>query len=157
MIDERLWVELIVDGVHIHPSMIDLTCRCIAKDKLICVSNSMEAAGLNHDGVYQLGDEEVHVERGTTRSADGKIAGSIEFLDENFRHLLSFSHLSEAEAAACVTLNPARSIGLKDRGEIKPGKRADLAILNAAHEIIMTIVGGNIVFDRNGEANDARS
>ena len=146
MTDERLWVELIVDGVHIHPSMIDLACRCIAKNKLVCISNSVEAAGLDQEGIYQLGDEKIHVERGTSRLVGGVIAGSIEFLDQNFRHLLSYSHLSAAEATSCFTLNAAKSVGLTDRGEIKPGKRADLVIMNHSHEVLMTIVAGKVVY-----------
>ena len=148
MTDERLWVELIVDGVHIHPRMIDLACHCIPKDKLVGISNSVEAAGLDQDGVFQLGEEEIHVQKGASRLVDGVIAGSIEFLDQNFRHLLSYSHLSDAEATACFTLNPARSVGLTDRGEIKPGKRADLVIMNKMHEVLMTIIGGKIVFNK---------
>ena len=146
MTDERLWVELIVDGVHIHPRMIDLACRCIAKDKLVCISNSVEAAGLDQEGIFQLGEEQILVEKGRTRSVDGVIAGSIEFLDQNFRHLLAYSHLTDAEAAACFTLNAAKSVGLLDRGELKPGKRADLVIMNQSHEVLMTIVAGEIVY-----------
>ena len=152
MTDERLWVELIVDGVHINPRMIDLACRCIAKNKLVCVSNSVEAAGLDQEGIYQLGEEEIHIERGTSRLVDGVIAGSIEFLDQNFRHLLSFSHLTDAEAASCFTLNVAKSVGLSDRGEIKPGKRADLVIMNQSHEVLMTIVAGKIVYRKENTA-----
>ena len=154
MTDERLWVELIVDGVHIHPQMIDLACRCIAKNKLVCISNSVEAAGLDQEGFFQLGDEQIFVEKGRTRSVDGVIAGSIEFLDQNFRHLLSYSHLTDTEATSCFTLNAAKSVGLSDRGEIKPGKRADLVIMNQSDEVLMTIVGGEIVYRK--KANEPR-
>lgn len=148
MIDDRLWVELIVDGVHIHQMMIDLACRCIAKDKLVCISNSTEAGGLS-DGRYRLGDDDILVEGGVSTLADTQIiAGATQLLDDNFRHLLAFSHLSETEAAAACTLNPARSVGLNDRGEIKPGKRADIVILDRDHNVQMTIVGGRIVYRR---------
>ncbi len=145
MTDERLWVEMIVDGVHIHPRMIDLACRCIRKDRIVCISNANEAAGLT-DGVYKLGDEEIHVERGRSVLIDGVIAGSTEFLDQNYKHLFSYSHLTDSEVTACFTLNPAHSIGLKDRGEIKPGKQADIAIMNQQQEVQMTIINGNIAY-----------
>ncbi len=146
MTDERLWVELIVDGIHIHPRMIDLACRCIPKSKLVGISNANEAAGLK-DGDYKFGDEAICVKNGRAVLVDGVLAGATAFLDENFRRLLEYSHLTDSEAVACFTINPARSIGLQDRGEIKPGKRADLVIMNANHDVQMTVVEGRIVYD----------
>ncbi len=151
MMDDRLWVELIPDGVHIHPGMIDLACRCMASDKIIGISNSTAGAGLK-DGVYKHGDDDIQVHDGRSELADGTLAGSVSFLDENFRRLLSFSQLSEAETAACFTLNPARSVGLTDRGEIKPGRRADIIVLNQEHEVQMTVIGGTIVYDNRKAA-----
>lgn len=150
MTDDRIWVELIPDGVHIHPGMIDLACRAKDKSKLVCISNSTEAAGLG-DGDYVLGDQEITVQDGKAylKGAD-TLAGSVSFLDQNFRQFLSFSHLSLPQALACFTLNPARSIGLKDRGEIKPGRRADLIVLNAQHEVMITLVKGKVVHCRGG-------
>ncbi|MFT5127466.1 MAG: N-acetylglucosamine-6-phosphate deacetylase [Rhodothermales bacterium] len=147
MTDERMWVELIVDGVHVSPVMIDLICRCIPAAKLIVVSNAMMAAGLDEDGEYQLGPDTIRVVDGQAMIKGGQtLAGATKLLDHNYRSLLRYSHLSQEEVAAACTFNPARSIGLTDRGSIRPGKRADLVILNAEHEVQMTIVKGKIVY-----------
>lgn len=145
LVDDRLWVELIPDGVHVHPGMIDLACRCKPRNKLVCISNSTEAAGL-HDGTYKLGEDTIFVRRGRATLHDGTIAGSVNFLDQNYQRMLSFSQLTQMEVAACFTLNAARSIKLTDRGEIKPGKRADLVVLDRQHRVRMTIVNGDIVY-----------
>jgi N-acetylglucosamine-6-phosphate deacetylase len=149
--DERVYVELISDGIHIHPGMIDLACRCKPKDKLLGISNAIEAAGLE-DGIYRLGEETIVVSRGISMLRGGVLAGATSFLDRNYSYLRAKTHLTAEEAAACFTVNPARSIGLDDRGEIKPGKRADLAIMSGDHQVQMTIVGGRIVYDRHGRA-----
>lgn len=152
MTDERMWVELIVDGVHVAPSMIDLICRCIPADKLILVSNAMMAAGLDADGEYQLGPDAIRVVDGQAKIKGGQtLAGATKLLDHNYRGLLRYSNLSQEEVAAACTLNPARSIGLSDRGSIRPGKRADLVILDSEHCVRMTIVKGEIVYRADSE------
>ena len=152
MTDERMWVELIVDGVHVAPTMIDMLCRCIPADKLVLVSNAMMAAGLDADGEYQLGPDTIRVEDGQAKIKGGQtLAGATKLLDHNYRGLLRYSHLSQEEVAAACTLNPARSIGLSDRGRIRPGKRADLVILDSDHRVRMTIVKGKIVYRADGK------
>ena len=147
LIDDRMWVEVIPDGIHSHWGMIELACRCKPKERLVCISNSTEAAGLA-DGCYHLGDRVIQVREGHVTLDDGTIAGSANFLDQNYRNLLAHTMLSQEEAVGCFTLNAATSIGVTDRARIKPGQRADLAIFNAAHEVQMTIVNGRIVFSR---------
>ncbi|MCH2176879.1 MAG: N-acetylglucosamine-6-phosphate deacetylase [Lentisphaeria bacterium] len=145
LIDDRIWVEIIPDGVHSHWGMLELACRCKRKDRLVAISNATEAAGLE-DGTYHLGDREILVKNGQSTLPDGTIAGSTNFLDENYRNLLKHTQLTMEEAAACCTLNPALSIGARERGKIKPGKRADLVIMNEDHEVQMTIVNGRIAY-----------
>ncbi len=148
LLDDRVWVELIPDGVHSHWGMLDLACRCKAKDKLIAISNSTEAAGLP-DGRYHLGDRVIIVKKGRVTLESGTIAGSANFLDQNYRNMLKHTYLSQEEVAACFTLNAAQSVGLHDRGRLKPGKRADLVILNQEHEVQLTLVNGRIVYSKD--------
>ncbi|MBN4074046.1 N-acetylglucosamine-6-phosphate deacetylase [bacterium AH-315-E10] len=147
LMNDWMWVEIIPDGIHIHPGMLNLSCRTKDKSKIICISNSTEAAGLE-DGTYKLGEDIIKVEDGKSMLEDGTIAGSVNFMDQNYRNLKEFTNMSTTEVAACCTMNPARSIGLHDRGEIKPGRKADIVIMDKHHQVCMTIASGRIVYDR---------
>ncbi|RMD76174.1 MAG: N-acetylglucosamine-6-phosphate deacetylase [Lentisphaerae bacterium] len=146
LIDDRIWVELIPDGIHSHWGMLRLACRCKNKSKVIGISNATEAAGLE-DGCYHLGDQTIFVRNGLVNLKDGTIAGSTHFLDENFRNLLIHAELSESDAVTFCSYNPLRSIGITDRGEIKPGRQADITLLDCrTKEVVMTIIAGRIAY-----------
>ena len=148
--DDRVTIELIADGVHVHPRMIDLVCRAKPPHLLVTVSDAVQGAGLP-EGVYQLGEDRIQITDGSSRRvADGKLAGSCLGLDHAMRNLRSFTALSDAEAVASCSHTPALSIGLTDRGAIQPGLRADIVVLDDAQEIQMTVVEGRIVYDKRG-------
>ncbi len=150
--DDHLTIELIVDGRHVHPRMIDLACRSKPKSQVVAVSDAVQGTGLP-DGTYRYGGQDVIIEEGTSRRAsDGKLAGAVLSLDEALRNVRDFTSLSDTDAVACVTQNAAQSVGLDDRGVIQPGKRADLTILDADWRVVMTMVDGRIVFDRRQTA-----
>ena len=119
--------------------MIDLACRCIPHEKLVCISNSMAAAGVG-DGTFKMGEDDTHIRDGRPELEDGTLAGSIRCLDDDYRNLSTYTNLDDTEVAACFTSNPAASTGLTDRGEI--------VVLDAEHNVQMTIVEGRIVYNR---------
>lgn len=144
--DDRLAIELIADGVHVHPRMIDLACRAKPRSDIIGVSDAIQGAGLS-DGVYRLGDEEVVIKDGRcTTAAEGRLAGSSLTLDRAARNLGQFSSLSMPNVIACFTLNAARGLNLPDCGMLQPGMRADITVIDDDWNIKMTIVGGRIVY-----------
>jgi N-acetylglucosamine-6-phosphate deacetylase len=151
--DDRLTIELIIDGVHVHPRMIGLTCRVKPQANVVGVSDATQGAGLA-DGIYAYGAEKIVIRDGVSRRlSDGVLAGSALTLDAAMRNLERFSGLSQSEGLACFTTNAASSIGLHDRGIIKPGKRADLVVLDERREVQMTIVNGRVVYDRRDSAS----
>ncbi len=155
--DDRIHVEIILDGSHIHPKMVDLACRTKPKDKVVGISDAIQGTGL-HDGIYHVGDSEIHIEKGKVTTADGILAGSTMTLERGWRHLIAFTHLENTEASACLTYNPAKSIGLDDRGEIRPGKIADLTFFDAkTNTVRMTVCQGRIVFDSQAAQNSNNS
>ncbi len=151
--DDRITIELIADGVHVHPRMVDLACRAKPRGHVVGTSDAATGAGLA-DGFYEFGGDQVQIADGSCRRvSDGRLAGSCMTLDRALRNFRAFvPELKVNEAIACFTLAAARSIGFQDRGLIQPGRRADIAILDPEWNVVMTVVNGRIVYDREGWA-----
>ena len=147
LVDNRVDVEIILDGTLIHPRMIELACRTKPNHRIIGISDAVEGMGLS-DGTYHLGKSEIQVTNGKVTTADGILAGTIQSLEKGWQHLVEASHMSRNEAAACLSINPAQSIGLEHRGELKPRKYADIAFFDIeSHMTILTVSKGKIVYD----------
>ncbi len=144
--DSRVTVELIIDGRHIHPRMVDLACRCKAADQLVGISDCTMGAGMPN-GEYRIGPSPIKVENGVSQTFQNVLAGTTTMLDTGWHSLMSCGHLQETQAAAAVTFNAARSIGLFDRGVLLPMKRADVAVFEQhTNRPLMTVCNGRIVY-----------
>ncbi|MET8769326.1 N-acetylglucosamine-6-phosphate deacetylase [Streptomyces sp. NPDC004658] len=130
--DERVTVELINDGVHLHPAALELAFRHAGADRVAFITDAMDAAGIG-DGRYMLGPLEVEVSEGVARLVEGgSIAGSTLTLDRAFQRAVTVDKLSVEDAVTALSANPARLLGLFDRvGSLEPGKDADLVLLDA--------------------------
>jgi len=147
LVDNRVYVELILDNTLIHPRMIELACRSKPNDKIIGISDAVEGAGLT-DGTYHLGESEISVINGKVTNQDGILAGTTQTLEKGWQHLAEASHMERKQAAACLSINPARSINLDLRGELKPGKLADIAFFNTKnHKAILTVSKGKVIYN----------
>lgn len=145
--DDRVSIEIIADGSHIHPRMVDLASRSKPRDKLIGISDAVQGSGLR-DGKYHLGDSEVIVEKGVVTTDDGVLAGTTMPLETGWHHLITYSKMPATVAAACFTSNPANDLGLITRGELKPGKRADISFFDSkTNKTRMTVAKGRVVYD----------
>ncbi|MFC7382612.1 N-acetylglucosamine-6-phosphate deacetylase [Sphaerisporangium rhizosphaerae] len=129
--DERVTVELINDGLHVHPAMLRLAARAAGTGRAVLITDAMAAAGMG-DGTYRLGPMEVEVSGCAARLVKGgAIAGSTLTMDVAFRRTVREVGLSVADAAVMASLTPARVLGLDDRvGSIAVGKDADLVVLD---------------------------
>ncbi|NGN66509.1 N-acetylglucosamine-6-phosphate deacetylase [Streptomyces sp. A7024] len=133
--DERVTVELINDGVHLHPAVLDLAFGSAGADRVAFITDSMGAAGMG-DGRYMLGPMHVEVTDGVARIAEGPTAGSIAgstlTLDTAFRRAVTIDGVAVEDAVRALSANPARLLGVSDRiGSLEPGKDADLVVLDA--------------------------
>lgn len=130
--DERVTVELINDGTHLHPAALELAFHHAGADRVAFITDAMDAAGIG-DGRYMLGPLEVEVSEGVARLVDGgSIAGSTLTLDRAFKRAVTVDKLSVEDAVTALSANPARLLGLSDRiGSLEPGKDADLLVLDA--------------------------
>jgi len=130
--DERVTVELVNDGVHLHPAVLGLAVRRAGADRVAFITDAMGAAGKG-DGRYPLGGLEVEVRDGVARLVEGgSIAGSTLTLDTAFRRAVTVDRLPVEDAVRALSANPARLLGVSDRvGSLEPGKDADLVVLDA--------------------------
>lgn len=137
-------VELICDGVHVHPSVVRATFRMFGPDRVILISDTMRAAGMP-DGDYTLGGQDVHVEGRRATLADGTLAGSATDLMACMVTAVQMGiPLHHAVKAAAV--NPARAIGIYSRvGSLEPGKRANLVLLYRDLQVREVIFRGRTV------------
>lgn len=122
--------EVIADGVHIHPSMVRLAFSAFGDDRVVLVSDSMMATGLE-DGEYSLGGQAVTVRGNLATLHDGTIAGSATDLMSCVRIAVLKMGIPLESAIKAASANPARAIGVfSEFGSIEPGKVADCVVLD---------------------------
>ena len=131
---EEVTVELIADGVHLHPAVVKLAADR-ARGRFALVTDSMAAAGLG-DGDYDFGIRRVEVRDGAVRLAGRDVlAGSVLTLDAAVRHAVQVAGVELVDALRAVTRTPADVLGRHDLGRLEPGARADLVVLDRALEV----------------------
>ncbi len=139
-------VELICDGVHIHPAAVRTTFRIFGEERIILISDSMMATGLE-DGDYSLGGQAVKVVGNLATLQDGTIAGSATNLMDCLRTAVLKMGIPMEAAVRCAAVNPAKSVGIYDQhGSITPGKAADVVLLTRESLALKQVVlGGKLL------------
>ena len=141
--DRKMTADIIADGIHVDPIVVDLFVRCKGVDGAVLITDGISATGMP-DGTYRLGSFEVEV-RDNRCESHGKLAGSVLTLDRAVRNVMSFAKLSFQDSIRMATLNPARVLGIEHRkGVLQPGADADIAVFSPAGEVLHTVVGGTI-------------
>ena len=144
--NENVMVEMICDGVHLHPSTIRTSFKMFGKDRIILISDSMMATGMP-DGIYSLGGQEVQVHGNkATLTVDGAIAGSATNLFNCMKFTVKEAGLPFEDVVACATENPAKAVGLWEKyGSIDNGKYADCVIVDEDFNIRQIVKHGKTV------------
>ena len=143
---DEITAELIADLIHVHPGAMNALVRCLGADRIVLVTDAMEAAGLP-DGVYHLLGVKVYVSDGKATQEDGTIAGSTVLLNQCVRNMNQTVDVPLLDAVKMATINPARVIGEGDqRGSIEVGKVADLIVVDEDLNVHLTMVNGKIVY-----------
>lgn len=132
-------VELICDGLHIHPAVIRLVHRLYG-DRLNLISDSLRCAGMP-DGDYELGGQPIVVKAGKATLLDGTLAGSSISMLDALRNVVQFG-LPLTDAVYAASTAPALAVGLSDTGSIQVGKRADLLLLDRELNLQAVFVDG---------------
>ncbi len=138
---------LIVDGLHVADAALEIAWRLLGPDRVILVTDAMAALGLG-PGTYPLGDGPITVGDDGPRTVDGRLAGSVVTLPRAMANLEASAGASPALSFATTTSNPARALGLGDRGSLQVGSRADITLLTRDMDPVTTIVAGKTVYVR---------
>ncbi len=141
-----LRAELIADGIHVVPEMLQLIYNNIGSERLILITDAMRAKGLPA-GDYELGGQPVKVNEDRAVLVDGTLAGSILKMHDGVRRMLGLQGVSLRDVVKMASVNPAKQIGVYDRkGSIAVGKDADILIVDKELNIKYTICRGEIAF-----------
>ena len=146
LLEDRIYGQIISEGIHTHPAMVKLLVRAKGTDRVILITDAIRAAGLP-DGDYDLGEQPVTVRDGVCRIANGSLAGSTATMDGVLRNVMQFTGLTLPEAIPMATSVPAKAMNLAGRkGVLQPGADADIVLLNEAIDVQATIVCGRVVY-----------
>ena len=141
--NDRLTAEVIADGIHVDPAIVNLLFRAKGIDNLVLVTDAISATGMP-DGRYQLGTLEVDVKGGRCLY-DGRLAGSVLTMDRAVRNLMQFAKLDLPQAVRAASTNPAKVAGMPKKGIIEPGADADFVAIAPDGQIRATVVRGVVV------------
>jgi N-acetylglucosamine-6-phosphate deacetylase len=143
LLHEELTTELIADGVHVHPSAIKMLVKMKGYDKVVLISDAISATGLS-DGKYELGGLEILVKNGISTLRSGVLAGSTLTLDKAVKNMIKMANVPVSEALKMATLNPARVLRLRTKGELKAGADADITILDRDFNVQSVMIRGEL-------------
>ena len=147
LVQDRIAVGLIADGVHTHPGALQLALRAKGADSIALVTDAIAAAGMP-PGRYALAGIPVISDGDSARLADaaGTLAGSTLTMDRAVRTMVALGGARVEEALTMASTVPARLLGLTDAGRLLAGQRADLALWSADLSVTTTIVAGAPAF-----------
>lgn len=148
LLSDKVRCELICDLIHVSANAIKLLYKCKGKDKIILITDSMQAKHVS-DGRYIFGGQEVNVCNGAARLLDGTLAGSTLLMNKALKNIQSVLNLPFTDVINFATMNPAKNLGIYDKkGSIKEGKDADFALIDRDFNVYMTISEGITVYKK---------
>ena len=153
LVDDRLSVELIPDGIHVPPTLLELARRILCPDRFVAITDSLEGAGWP-DGIHKMPDgREYSLRKGDVcRLTDEAktIVGSSLTMNEAFANLLNRFNFSVIDAVKALSSNPARVLSLEKRlGKIQEGFDADICAITGSGEVLATWINGETACEIN--------
>jgi N-acetylglucosamine-6-phosphate deacetylase len=138
--DDRLTAEIIADGVHVDPRVVEIFLRSKGPERAVLVTDAISATGMP-DGRYRLGEFEVTV-AGPRAECDGRLAGSVLTLEQAVQNVVRFANWPLARAVRLATANPARVMGNANLGKLEAGARADITVLSKTGAVQQSFIAG---------------
>ena len=148
--DPRLTIELVLDGHHIHPAVINMAVRLKGVNRTCVITDNMRVAGMpDGDYTFESKGRRLRVVGGVPRLTDGTIAGSTLTMDRALANVVAFTGMTVREVMPMLTATPAGAVGFgRRKGQLKRGFDADVVIFDDAFRIRRTIVEGRVVYER---------
>jgi len=144
-VEDRVTAEIIPDGVHVHPLLVEVTLRCKGIERVIFITDSLKGSGNppgEYDGLIEGDSVIVTADRGIRRKSDGVLTGSAITAITAFRNAVLKFGRSIPEASQLCSANPARLLGLKKKGMLAAGMDADVILLDRDLRLVTTLVQG---------------
>nr|WP_273853895.1 N-acetylglucosamine-6-phosphate deacetylase [Pseudalkalibacillus spartinae] len=147
---DQLKTEVIADGFHVRPEMIQLAYQQKTASGMILITDAMRAKCLKN-GRYDLGGQEVQVKDGKALLKNGTLAGSVLKMKDALRNIQFYTKCSLESAVKMASENPAKQLGVFDRkGSLAVGKDADLFLRSEEGEVVMTFCKGHMAYSNEG-------
>ncbi len=145
---QECFAEIICDGFHICPDVVNLTYNLKAhNNKFVVITDSVSCAGVDEDFSFESAGLTVYYKDGTALLADGTIAGSCLNMHDGMKNLSQFAKIPCENAIFFSTATPAMATGVFDRiGSLENGKFADITVMNDDFSVANVFVGGKKVF-----------
>lgn len=144
LMNEQISVQLIADGIHIHPAVLKFIVRVKGVDNILLITDGMSSLGMP-DGRYMYDGWEYVSKAGICRYEDGTLIGTSLPLNKLLRRMFEFTGISVLEALKMVTSNPAKLLGISSvKGSIEKGKDADIVIMDKNFNVKSTIIKGKV-------------
>lgn len=151
LLHNELKVELIADGIHVHPAVMRLIYNVKGEGGILLITDAIRASGMP-DGEYTFMDQRIFVKEKRAYLEDGTLAGSTLTMERAVRNMVQQVHVPLTDAVRMASLNGAKVLGLEHhKGILAVGKDADLAVLNKDFEVQMTVYEGTIVYTRENQ------
>ena len=147
LMNKEVNVELIVDGIHLNPTVVKLIYNIKGYENITLITDAMRAKSMN-DGEYDLGGQKVYKKGREARLSDGTLAGSVLKMNEAVKNMISFSGCKVVEGFEMASYNVAKLLKLENIGEIKSGFDFNITMLDENFEIISTYVEGEKIYER---------
>jgi N-acetylglucosamine-6-phosphate deacetylase len=143
--DDRIFAEIVADGIHVDPAVVRTFARAKGKARVILATDAISATDMP-DGRYRLGYDDVTVASGVCRDSEGRLAGSTLTQETALRNFVEWTGWSFDEAILGLTLNPARALNIEKKGVLEAGSDADVVIMDSEFHIVKTFVQGRLVW-----------
>jgi N-acetylglucosamine-6-phosphate deacetylase len=156
LVDDRVAVGLIADGVHSHPAAVRLAVLAKRAERIALVTDAIAGAGME-PGVYALDGQDILVDETGARLANGKLAGSVLTLDRAVRNVMAWAGSAVDEACRMASEVPARVLGLAAKGRLLAGMDADLVLLDEQLLVQATFREGRRVYGGMAPGDERRA